>query len=87
MRKTNGAEANPSKNLQHELRTELSVICACCFLLRETLEKTLSEEQRGQLNKIERSAGRIRDLSAELMRRAAALQKKTSPAPVIGAKW
>jgi K+-sensing histidine kinase KdpD len=54
-------------NLSHKLRTELSVIFACCFLLRETHEETLSDDQLRQLRKIEHSARKIHDLSKNLI--------------------
>jgi NTP pyrophosphatase (non-canonical NTP hydrolase) len=59
----NGKRATP-EDIQHELGKELSVIFACCFLLRDTLQESLSKEQRRQLRRIEHSAARIRDLSA-----------------------
>lgn len=66
MQEPSNTERSFSNNLQHELGTQLSVIFACCFLLRETLREILSEEQQGQLDKIERSAERIRDLRTGL---------------------
>jgi hypothetical protein len=49
--------------IQHEIRKELSVIFACCFLLRESRKNNLSQEQLRLLKRIEHCAGRIRDLS------------------------
>jgi K+-sensing histidine kinase KdpD len=51
----------------HELRKQLSVIFACCYLLRETLQGTLSADQLRQLNKIEHGARKIHDLTKKLI--------------------
>jgi hypothetical protein len=76
MKKATNTQPSSSNNLQHELGKELSVILACCFLLRENLRDALSAEELRQLYKIERSAEKIHSLVARLLGPAPAAQTK-----------
>ncbi len=66
MQKAKSTNRTPSSALQHQLGTELGLIFACCYKLRQSLQ-AISQDQLLQLSRIERSAGKIRDLRAELL--------------------
>ena len=66
MQKIKDTNQRPSDRLQHQLGTELGLIFACCHLLRESMQKPISRDQLRLLSKIEHSAGKIRDLRADL---------------------
>ncbi|HEY1268376.1 MAG TPA: hypothetical protein VGH16_14070 [Candidatus Binatia bacterium] len=55
---------------QHRLGTELGVIFACCYKLRQGTEKPLSPEAAALLHRIQRSAESIRDLRIQLINSA-----------------
>jgi hypothetical protein len=50
----------------HRLGTELSLIFACCYKLRQTSDSVLSGDQLMLLQQIQKSAEAIRDLRPEL---------------------
>jgi hypothetical protein len=56
----------PIRKAQHRLGTELSLIFAYCYKLRQSAEKPLSTNQVQILSKIQRSAENIRDLRSEI---------------------
>jgi len=49
-------------HLYHEIANQLSVIGLSSFLLRKSLQETLSQEQRGQFLKIERTVEMLREM-------------------------
>jgi hypothetical protein len=53
-------------NAQHRLGTELSLIFACCYKLRQTSDSVLSGDQIMLLEQIQKSAEAIRDLRTDL---------------------
>lgn len=67
MKEANTIEQKSLTNVSHELRTRLSVIFACCYMLHETLWKTISKDQLRQLHKIERNAQEIHNLTKDLI--------------------
>jgi hypothetical protein len=83
MKEAKNTEPVSSNGVQHELGKELSVILACCFLLRTTLQDELSEEELRQLYKIERSAKKIHALSAQLPGSASATKTDRSSPRVL----
>jgi hypothetical protein len=83
MKEAKNTEPSSSNGIQHELGKELSVILACCFLLHETLQDALSEEELRQLHKIERSAEKIHALTARLLGSACANQTDRSSPRVV----
>ena len=72
MKEAKNTQPVSSSNVQHELGKELSVILACCFLLRANLQDELSEEELRQLHKIERSAEKIHAMTARFLGSACA---------------
>jgi hypothetical protein len=83
MKEAKNTQPLSSNNVQHEMGKELSVILACCFLLRTTLQDELSEEELRQLYKIERSAEKIHALSARLLGSACVNQADRSSPRVV----
>jgi hypothetical protein len=52
---------------QHRLGTELGVIFACCYKLRQNTARSLPPEAVALLHRIQRSAESIRDLRGQLI--------------------
>ena len=52
---------------QHRLGTELGVIFACCYKLRQNTARSLPPEAIALLRRIQRSAECIRDLRDQLI--------------------
>ena len=58
--------ASEPGHLYHEIANQLSVIALSSFLLRKDLQETLSEKQREQFLKMERTVERLREMISGL---------------------